>query len=137
MMTVRIFILYVSFALIATVTNLLSQRLILMWGDTLFFFLMAMAFGALSGLVVKFFLDRRFIFRVHYAPQDYNQVDQFRRYAGTGILTTCLFFLSESIFWAFFQTHTGREIGAVVGLGLGYSLKYKLDKYYVFGEAKE
>ena len=41
------------------------------------------------------------------------------------------------LFWTYFKTHNMREIGAIIGLTIGYMIKYKLDKNFVFNTFKE
>jgi putative flippase GtrA len=122
---------YGAFAVIAILVNLAVQRVVLGYGGGL---LAAMAAGTVLGLVVKYILDKRWIFaddstglRAHGR--------RFTLYAGMGVLTTLLFWAIETGFWWIGQTHTARELGAVVGLTLGYLLKYELDRRYVFTSA--
>ena len=53
-----------------------------------------------------------------------------------GILTTLIFWGTETIFWLIWQNENMRELGAVLGLSLGYSIKYNLDKRFVFNQKK-
>ncbi len=45
---------------------------------------------------------------------------------------TAIFWATETGFWLAFGTHAAREIGAVLGLAVGYVVKYQLDRRYVF-----
>jgi putative flippase GtrA len=40
----------------------------------------------------------------------------------------------ETAFWLTWRTDTMRELGAVIGLTIGYVVKYWLDRKYVFGD---
>tara|TARA_A100001015_G_scaffold309335_1_gene408618 strand:- start:586 stop:930 length:345 start_codon:yes stop_codon:yes gene_type:complete len=104
------------------------QRLILrlVVGDLAIF--IAILFGTAAGLVMKFELDRRYIF----APTDKPTTKLFSGYMFTGIGTTALFWGSELIFFYWFKSEFAREVGAILGLGAGYLIKYRLDKRYVF-----
>ena len=53
---------YAVFAVVATVTNLFIQRLILAWNSNNLGFALAVLAGTASGLVVKYFLDKHWIF---------------------------------------------------------------------------
>lgn len=121
---------YSGFAVLATLVNLGLQRLVLLAGEGPVLFVLAMAVGTVAGLLVKYVLDRHWIFADR-APE---RLRQFSRYSLTGLATTALFWAFESLFWLVGQTHGARETGAVLGLGLGYWLKYQLDRRYVFGQ---
>lgn len=122
---------YVLFAILATLANLSAQRVMIMLDDTEIGFIKALALGTLMGLILKYVLDKIWIY------EDFDQDlkahgKKMTRYMGTGIFTTALFWIIETVFWLTWQTDLMREIGAVVGLILGYAIKYHLDKRYVF-----
>lgn len=122
---------YTAFAVIATFMNLFSQRVILLMGQSLPYFLTAVAVGTLVGLVVKYLLDKRWIFFDH-KKGVHHYGRQFSLYAAMGIFTTAIFWGFETVFWLIWQSHFMREIGAIIGLAIGYGVKYHLDKRYVF-----
>tara|TARA_R110002073_G_scaffold7506_22_gene42879 strand:+ start:10293 stop:10706 length:414 start_codon:yes stop_codon:yes gene_type:complete len=122
---------YSAFAILATLANLGAQRLVLMAGETPLFFAAAVVAGTALGLVVKYLLDKRWIFadlstglRAHGR--------RFSLYTAMGLVTTAIFWATETAFWAIWQSHAAREAGAVLGLGVGYVVKYQLDKRFVF-----
>jgi putative flippase GtrA len=122
---------YMLFALLATLANLLAQRAVLSLDDTGSRFMEAVAIGTLTGLILKYILDKIWIFK------DFNSglKEHGRKvifYMGTGIVTTALFWFVEAAFWLIWQTDLMREIGAVFGLSFGYVIKYRLDRRYVF-----
>lgn len=126
---------YMLFALLATLANLLAQRAVLSVDDTGSRFVEAVAIGTLTGLILKYILDKFWIFK------DFNSglKEHGRKvilYMGTGIVTTALFWLVEVAFWLTWQTDLMREIGAVIGLSFGYVIKYRLDRRYVFTDVK-
>ncbi len=123
---------YVAFAVIATLANLGTQRLVFWaFGDSAVWFLVAMAAGTGVGLVLKFVADAIWIFDA--APVSVRQGGgQFLLYTLTGVVTTLLFWVTETVAWVWFETDTAREIGAVLGLAMGYTLKFQLDKRFVF-----
>ena len=49
-----------------------------------------------------------------------------------GTFSTIIFWGTESIFLIIWKEETMREIGAILGLIIGYIIKYRLDKRYVF-----
>lgn len=123
---------YGAFAILATIANLGTQRLILGSGDWAGTYILAVAAGTGVGLVTKYVLDKKWIF----ASADKGlaaEGQQFMLYSVTGIATTLVFWGFETGFWLLWQTHLAREIGAVLGLAIGYIAKYQLDRRYVFG----
>lgn len=135
-MTLRVLILrYAVFAVVATVANLATQRLVLTQGDSATFFILAVAAGTLVGLIIKYVLDKRWIF---YDLDDGLKAhsQKFSLYTAMGLITTAIFWGTETAFWLIWQTDTMRELGAVIGLGIGYIVKYNLDRRYVFTDSR-
>ncbi|CAN0050301.1 MAG: polysaccharide biosynthesis protein GtrA [Mameliella sp.] len=126
---------YAGFAVLATLANLGVQRLVLLGGDSGIVFAMAIGAGTLAGLVVKYVLDKRWIFfddatglRAHGR--------KFTLYTVMGIVTTAIFWGTETAFWLIWHTDAMRETGAVIGLMVGYVIKYNLDRRFVFTNAR-
>jgi len=122
---------YSAFAAVATLINLAVQRLVLLGGRGALFFAAAVGAGTVAGLVTKYLLDKRWIFfdretgaRAHGA--------KFGLYAFFGLFTTAIFWGSETAFWLVGRTDPWRETGAVLGLAVGYVIKYRLDRRFVF-----
>ena len=122
---------YAAFASLATLLNLSCQRFILKFESDFNFYVIAILIGTLSGLMLKYVLDKKWIF---FDKTSGFQVHReiFLRYLGTGTLTTAIFWAFETIFWFFWRTDLMREAGAVIGLSLGYILKFFLDRQYTF-----
>lgn len=120
---------YAVFAAIATLANLGVQRLVLL--ATGGWYIAALMAGTLVGLVVKYRLDKRWIF---FDDQRgfRSETRTFSLYTLTGVGTTALFWGSETLFWLLGQKQTMREIGAILGLTVGYVIKYNLDYSFVF-----
>ena len=57
---------------------------------------------------------------------------KFGLYAAMGLVTTAIFWVTETGFWLIWRTEFAREAGAVIGLSIGYVTKYLLDRRYVF-----
>ena len=134
MHTKTLLVRYTSFAVCATIGNLATQRMVLSIDDGTRAFGLALIAGTTVGLVVKYLLDKRWIF-MDEATGLRAHGQRFSRYTAMGIFTTLLFWITESAFWIMWKTDLMREIGAVFGLALGYYLKYHLDKRYVFANA--
>ncbi|MEO0624957.1 MAG: GtrA family protein [Pseudomonadota bacterium] len=122
---------YSVFAVIATIVNLGAQRVALAFLEPPIAFPVALVAGTGLGLVVKYLLDRRWIFGLLAArPRD--EARRFSLYTLTGVVTTLLFWATETAFWLAWQTDMARELGAVIGLAMGYTIKYRLDRAFVF-----
>lgn len=122
---------YVAFAMIATFTNLATQRAILMVGQSAGHFAAAVLSGTFVGLLVKFSLDKRWIFFDTGGGVRANS-RKFTAYSVIGLATTVIFWGMETLFWVVWQTNAMREVGAVIGLSIGYVVKYQLDRRFVF-----
>ena len=53
---------------------------------------------------------------------------KFSLYTAMGLVTTAIFWGTETAFWLIWQTDAMRELGAVIGLSVGYVVKYRLDR---------
>jgi putative flippase GtrA len=122
---------YIVFAAIATGCNLGTQALLDRAYNGSFSVYLSLFVGTLVGLVVKYLLDKSFIF--------YDETTglarrgwQFVRYGLTGVLTTAIFWGMELGALHLFGNQTARYLGGAVGLAIGYWLKYQLDKRLVF-----
>ncbi|GAB4292115.1 MAG: hypothetical protein Kow0058_10780 [Roseovarius sp.] len=132
---------YAGFAVLAVLVNLATQRLVLgiaaaADGAAL---AAAIAAGTLTGLVVKYLLDKRWIFMDREAGLAAHG-RKFTLYTAMGLLTTAIFWGSETLFWLLWRSDAMRELGAVLGLTVGYVTKYRLDRRFVFvpaGKARQ
>lgn len=123
--------LYAAFAVLATLANLGTQRLILSLESSAAGLGLAMFFGTLVGLVIKYLLDKRWIF-ADTSRSMRSHGKKFTLYSVMGLFTTGIFWATETTFWLVGQTEAMREIGAVLGLAVGYLVKYRLDRRFVF-----
>jgi len=122
---------YGLLAVVATLANLVSQEAVLRAGLTL---AAAVAVGTAVGLLVKYELDKRFIFRFRACNIGHN-ARTFVLYAGAGVVTTGIFWGAELAAHALVGGTLARNLGAAAGLALGYYVKYQLDLRYVFRSA--
>ena len=127
-------LLYALFCVVAIVVNIGSQDLALrLWPTGIW---LSIVVGTGTGLIVKYLLDKRLIFR--FKPQNVaHDSKTFVLYALMGIVTTAIFWGFEYGFWRAFGTAEMRYSGGVVGLVLGYIAKYHLDKQFVFGTSPQ
>lgn len=122
---------YVLFAVIATAVNLLTQRLSLWAYDGAASLMIAIIAGTAAGLILKYLLDKYYVFNDARSDLAVHG-RQFALYTAMGLITTVIFWATEYSFWLIWQTHMMREIGAILGLGVGYVTKYHLDRRFVF-----
>ena len=126
---------YSAFAAIATLVNLGTQRLVLAFGTTGLWYATAVAAGTLTGLIVKYILDKRWIFGdIQTGLKAHSR--KFTLYTFMGVFTTAIFWSSETLFWLVWKTDLMRETGAIIGLAIGYFVKYQLDRRFVFTSAQ-
>jgi putative flippase GtrA len=122
---------YAIFALIATAANIGAQDLVIRTYSGAFGILGSVAVGTGVGLVVKYILDKRYIFRFR-ARSVSHDTKTFALYTVMGLATTVIFWGFEFGFHHIFETKEMRYLGGVIGLAIGYLTKYHLDKRYVF-----
>lgn len=122
---------YALFAGIATILNLISQSMVFQVIPGKVGFYLGMATGIGTGLIVKYILDKRWIFFDTSSGIKQN-ARQFMVYSFFGMITTVLFLATEIGFDYLFGTHTMRLLGGGLGLILGYWVKYQLDCKYTF-----
>jgi putative flippase GtrA len=122
---------YAIFALIATAANIGAQDLVIRSYSGAFDILASVIVGTGVGLVVKYILDTRYIFRFR-ARSVAHDTQTFALYTVMGLATTVIFWGFEFGFHHVFETKEMRYLGGVIGLAIGYLTKYHLDKRYVF-----
>lgn len=123
---------YGFFAAIATVANLAVQRGALAIWPAL---VPAMLAGTAVGLVVKYLLDKHWIF-FDAARGLAQHGRKFFLYSAMGVVTTAIFWGFETAAWAIWHSGFAREAGAVAGLAIGYVVKFLLDRRFVFTDAQ-
>lgn len=127
---------YIIFAVISTLFNLLFQYFSFTLYSGFASLYVAMFFGTLAGLIVKYVLDKKFIF-YHEVKDKKDDVRKFTLYSLMGVFTTIIFWGTEIAFDALSQDPNAKYLGAVIGLSIGYIIKYFLDKRFVFIHKKE
>jgi putative flippase GtrA len=127
---------YSLFAVLSTLVNLFFQyfsfTLYAGWGSLY----VAMFVGTLAGLVAKYILDKKWIF--YHTPKDKkDDARKFALYSLMGVFTTVIFWGTEMAFYYLVPNPNAKYIGAVIGLSIGYIIKYFLDKRFVFIHKEE
>lgn len=122
---------YCIFSLIATLANIGVQDVIVHLCSDSPGVLLSVLAGTAVGLVVKYGLDKRYIFRFRVRGMAHES-KVFVLYTLMGVITTSIFWGLEYGFHLLFQEKDMRYLGAVLGLTIGYVIKFFLDKRYVF-----
>jgi putative flippase GtrA len=122
---------YALFAALTAAVNIGSQMVFLKIYGGPYSLYLAVAMGTLSGLVVKYVLDKFFIF---YDPAKNIRENSYKflLYSIMGVFTTLIFWAFEFGFDYLFHFEEAKFIGASIGLAIGYLTKYQLDKKFVF-----
>jgi putative flippase GtrA len=132
MMTIAL--LYAFFAFLSTVSNIGTQAVVVRALHGALAIPISVAAGTAIGLIVKYALDKRWIFR--WKPQNVrHDAGTFLLYAFTGAFTTLIFWGCEYLFAHQFHTEEMRYVGGVIGLAIGYLAKYRMDKIFVFSQS--
>ncbi|MDQ7976011.1 GtrA family protein [Paraburkholderia sp. SARCC-3016] len=122
---------YALFALISMAANLVSQKIAWHIYDGPFSIPLAVCIGTGVGLIVKYALDKGWIFRYEHRSVAHG-IETFMRYVVMGLATTTIFWVMEFAAQVIFNSETARLAGGALGLTLGYIAKYQLDKRFVF-----
>jgi putative flippase GtrA len=125
----RLTLLYAFFCALAIGVNIGAQHLtVLLWPTAI---ALSIIVGTGAGLIVKYILDKRYIFR--FTPQNVGHDSKtFVLYTLMGVVTTAIFWGFEYGAWLALGTARARYLGGVAGLVVGYLAKYHLDKRFVF-----
>lgn len=124
-------VLYTLFAGFSTVMNIGAQMLSVWLYTGPYAIEVSILVGTAAGLPLRYLLEKRYIF----AFKSNNIVHDgqlFVLYSFMGIFTTAIFWGVEYAFHLIFATDTMRYVGGVIGLAIGFYVKYQLDKKYVF-----
>lgn len=121
---------YAWFAAVATLLNIAAQSAGLYLYDGPYALTLAMAAGTGVGLLAKYQLDRKWIF--------FDRARSAREHGATFGLYTVMGVVTTAIFWgAELAAHAIHPdlalVGATLGLAVGYVVKYRLDRRFVFG----
>jgi putative flippase GtrA len=89
--------------------------------------------GTIVGFAFKYLMDKYYVF----AARTESATAEARRvvlYGMFSVGTTVLFWSVEIAFWLVFRTDAWRYFGGLLGLMAGYTLKFWLDRRFVFHE---
>lgn len=92
----------------------------------------AMAAGTVAGFALKYGLDKVWIFADPFEGHA-RELRKMVLYGLFSVATTCIFWGFEAIAWFVWRTEAAKYAGAILGLCLGYGVKYLLDRRFTFG----
>jgi putative flippase GtrA len=121
---------YVLFAAVSTVANLATQEAAVRVLPAAPLALSILA-GTAAGFAVKYVLDKRWIFYDAYTTPAH-EAQKVALYGLFSVATTLVFWSFEVTFWTLWKTDAAKYAGAVLGLAIGYAVKFLLDRSYVF-----
>lgn len=121
---------FVAFAGIATLVNLAAQEVCVRAIPAAPLMISILA-GTAAGFLVKYVLDKWYVFYDAYSSAR-EEARKVTIYALLSVFTTCIFWAVELAAWMIWGTSFAKYSGAVVGLAIGYTVKYFLDLRYVF-----
>ena len=128
---VRIAVLYTLFAVLSTVINIGSQILSIWAYKGPHSVEISILVGTAAGLPLRYFLEKRYIFNFKSQSLKHDG-ELFVFYSAMGVITTLMFWGTEYAFHLIYDTDSMRYVGGVIGLAVGFYVKYQLDKKYVF-----
>lgn len=132
---VRFLIRYAFFATLSIIINIGSQFLSIWIYEGPFAVEISILVGTAAGLPIRYFLEKRYIFG--FTNQSLAQDSKlFVFYSAMGAVTTLIFWGTEYLFFLIYDSELMRYAGGIIGLVVGFYLKYSLDKRYVFVETR-
>ena len=127
----RISVLYTLFAVITSVINVGSQILSIWIYKGPLAVDISILVGTAMGLPLRYFLEKRYIFNFT-SKNLVHDGKLFVYYSAMGVITTLIFWGTEYAFHLIYDTEFMRYLGGIIGLSIGFYVKYQLDKKYVF-----
>lgn len=129
---------YAAFAGLAMVVNLSAQWVVLhlfMPGLPVLLrpvlITLALGVGTAAGLVLKYMLDKKFIFQ-DASTGARAHAKRFSLYAAGGLVTTAIPYAMELVAGSLHPHGPTVLVAGAVGLVIGYTIKYRLDRRFVF-----
>lgn len=127
----KIAVLYTLFAVLSTAINIGSQMLYIWIYKGPLSVEISILVGTIMGLPLRYFLEKRYIFNFT-SKNLVHDGKLFVFYSAMGVITTLIFWGTEYTFHLIYDTDFMRYLGGVLGLSIGFYVKYQLDKKYVF-----
>lgn len=139
----RQYFFYILFAVCSTVLNFFIQKIcemiLYVFNNTFFSFqlyknidvatLLKLAVATAAAFVFKYSADRFFVFKKEKYITAKKEITCIGLYTLFSIFTTFLFWAVQLLFKIYFQLE---YLGLILGLAAGYTIKFFLDKNFVF-----
>jgi putative flippase GtrA len=122
---------YAAFAVVATALNFAAQQGALALYRGPFDVPASIVAGTAVGFVVKYGLDKYFIFDERELEAGH-MTRQVALYGLTAVASTLVFWAMEIVFWIATGDVPWKYFGGAIGISLGYVLKFLLDRRWVF-----
>ena len=127
----KIAVLYTLFAVVSTAINIGSQILSIWIYKGPFSIEISILIGTIVGLPLRYVLEKKYIF--DFTSENFTHDGKlFVFYSAMGVITTLIFWGTEYAFHLIYDTDLMRYLGGIIGLSIGFYVKYQLDKKYVF-----
>lgn len=91
-----------------------------------------MIIATIIAFIFKYLVDKIFIFKDKTKYMSIMHFKQILLYGFFAVFTTIIFWFTELTFKYFFSFKNSHYLGAVIGLVIGYTIKFFLDKKFVF-----
>jgi len=127
----KIAVLYTLFAVLSTAINIGSQMISIWIYKGPLSVEISILVGTAMGLPLRYFLEKRYIFNFT-SKNLVHDGKLFVFYSAMGVITTLIFWGTEYAFHVIYDTDFMRYLGGIIGLSIGFYVKYQLDKKYVF-----
>ena len=127
----KIAVLYSLFAVLSTAKNIGSQMLSIWIYKGALAVEISILVGTAMGLPLRYFLEKRYIFNFT-SKNLVHDGKLFFFYSAMGVITTLIFWGTEYAFHLIYDNDFMRYLGGIIGLSIGFYVKYQLDKKYVF-----
>lgn len=128
--------LYTLFAAFSALINICIQMVSIWSYKGSYSVELSILIGTAVGLPLRYLLEKRHIF-AYKSKNTAHDRKLFLQYSFMGMLTTIIFWGVEYGFHLIFATDTMRYMGGMIGLVIGFYVKYQLDKKYVFVSGKQ
>lgn len=128
---VSIAVLYSLFAAFSIIINIVTQILSIRIYTGPYAIEISILVGTAAGLPLRYFLEKRYIFAFK-SKNIAHDGRLFVIYSFMGVITTTIFWVTEYAFHLIYNSEMMRYVGGVAGLIIGFYIKYRLDKKYVF-----
>ena len=111
---------------------MLTQYAFFSYYQGIYYIYIGLVLGTLTGFITKYVLDKKWIF--YYKTDTISKnITTFILYGVMGVITTMIFWIFELGFYYMIpEIGYAKYIGGIIGLTIGYTIKYHLDKRYVF-----